>query len=229
MKDSPRFASGQSLDPARPAGPPVRGHAAQAEGAERMPVRRRDAATLQVAIRHSWNGATELPRGPSLRLGVEADEALLRVEVDAPFYANPPPPGPVGFHPQLWKHEVVELFLVGHGERYLELELGPHGHYWALLLEGCRQVVDGSRRLQYFASLEGERWRGEARLPLRWLPSGLRHFNAFSIDGQQPERRHWAHAPCPGPGPDFHRLHLFPALPTDFIRACERCLTPTPP
>lgn len=73
----------------------------------------------------------------------------ITIEVDAPFYNDPPPPpsgssGPCKYE-HLYQHEVVEIFLSSFcddndsnkdndstsptSRPYLEVQLGPHGHY----------------------------------------------------------------------------------------------------
>jgi len=132
--------------------------------------------------------------------------------VDAPFHGDPPPaaaPGPVD---RLWDYEVVELFLLGEDERYLEIELGPGGHHLVLALAGRRELVASGLPLDFAAHIDGARWSGRASLPLHRLPPGLRAANAYAIHGTGPARRHLAAHPVPGPLPDFHRLDAFPPL-----------------
>ena len=138
---------------------------------------------------------------------VEGDS--LCVEVEAAFHGDAPPPGPPGPAERLWEHEVVELFLLGDGERYLEIELGPHGHHLVLRLEGRRRVVEQGLAIAYEARREGAAWSGRARLPAAWLPPGLARCNAYAIHGTGAARRHLAAFPVPGPEPDFHCLERF--------------------
>lgn len=138
------------------------------------------------------------------------DEVLL--EVEAGFYGDPPPPAPGGRLDGLWDHEVVELFLLGRDEAYLEIELGPHGHWLGLRLSGRRRVADHRVPIAFRATRQGARWRGAARFAAAWLPPGLCAANFYSIHGVGPARRFLAMAPVPGEAPDFHRLEHFPPL-----------------
>jgi hypothetical protein len=135
--------------------------------------------------------------------------AALAVEVEAPDHSDAPPPGPPGPTPRLWEHEVVELFLLGDAERYLEIELGPHGHHLVLSLHGRRRVEQQGLAIEYEARREGGRWGGRARVPRIWLPPGLARCNAYAIHGEGAARRHLAAFPVPGAEPDFHRLERF--------------------
>jgi hypothetical protein len=145
-----------------------------------------------------------------LRLDREAERLVVRV--DAPFHGDPAPAQLAGRLDRLWEHEVVELFLVGGEDRYLEIELGPHGHHLGLALAGARRIVDPAIGLEFRAVVSGRRWTGEARLAARDLPAGLSRWNAFAMHGVGDARRYLAARPVPGPQPDFHRIGLFPAL-----------------
>ena len=120
---------------------------------------------MQLSVGHTWDG-TPLPR-PAAALRLYADEAtdLLHLTVEAPFYGDPPPPGPPGPCWGLWNHEVVELFLLGDDDRYLEIELSPHGHHLVLVLHGERNPIQRELPLDYAARIIAPgRWLGEARL-----------------------------------------------------------------
>ena len=142
----------------------------------------------------------------------------IEVEIEATDYGDPAPPSSPGRLDGLWNFEVVELFLLGRDDRYLELEFGPHGHYLALSLAGRRQLVTSDIAVEFEAERRGSRWHGRARIALEHLPPGLRAANAYAIHGQAAERRHLAWHAVPGPAPDFHRLDLFPALPLGSLR-----------
>ena len=133
----------------------------------------------------------------------------LSIAVNAPFHGDPPPASPPGATDRLWEHEVVELFLLGADERYLEVELGPHGHHLVLRLHGRRSIEQQGMAIAYEARLRGARWSGRALVPAAWLPAGLDRCNAYAIHGAGPARRHLAAFPVPGREPDFHRLECF--------------------
>lgn len=109
-------------------------------------------------------------------------------------------------------HLVVELFLLGDDERYLELEFGPHGHHLALALRGSRHVEVSGLPLDFSASRTDRRWRGRARLAGALLPTRLRAFNAHAIHGQGASRRCLSAHPLTGDEPDFHQLRSFALL-----------------
>ena len=134
----------------------------------------------------------------------------LSIRIEAPFHDDPPPPTPPGPTAALWEHEVVELFVAGVDERYLEIEIGPRGHHLVLWLEGVRRPAREQLPLSVEVSREGSRWvataRTDARVP---LPEAPWRVNAYAIHGVGEARRYLAHAPMPGDRPDFHRLDRF--------------------
>jgi hypothetical protein len=169
-----------------------------------------DVTRFRFEIRGTWDG-DPLAAGELARIELSIGDAL-ELEIDATDFGDPPPPTPPGRCDGLWNFEVVELFLLGQGDHYLELELGPHGHWLALRLAGRRQVADAALAIEFEARRERGRWHGRARAPLEFLPPGLRAANAYAIHGLGERRRHLAWHPVPGRAPDFHRLELFPAL-----------------
>lgn len=159
-----------------------------------------------------WDGSRAA--GPEIvRMRIEPGASGLAVAVDAGFHADPPPPGPPGAFDGLWEFEVVELFLLGDGERYLEVELGPHGHHLVLELHGRRQALRRALPIGFTAGRDGARWRGQASIPWSYVPAGPLRGNAYAIHGVGASRRYLAWAPVPGEGPDFHRLDCFRPLP----------------
>jgi len=103
----------------------------------------------------------------------------------------------------------VELFLLGADDRYLEVELGPHGHYLVIELCGYRNRTRQHLPIRYQAARHGGRWRGQAQVPHALVPAGLARANAYSIHGTGAMRRFLACFAVPGPAPDFHRLERF--------------------
>lgn len=141
-----------------------------------------------------------------------ARDREVRLRIEAAFHDDPAPSEPPGRRDALWEFEVVELFLLGENDEYLEIELGPHGHWLGLRLTGRRRVVDDRIPIELSVARSGDRWTAEARLPGRCLPPGLHAANAYAIHGQGASRRYLASRPVPGDRPDFHRLEHFEPL-----------------
>ena len=140
----------------------------------------------------------------TVSMAMELGEVDLTLHIDAPFHDDPPPDSV-----DLWKHEVVELMLVGADDVYLEVELSPHGQHLVLFLHGERRVAHRGVALAYRADINSSRWHGVAQIPIGWLPVETTRLNAFALHGTAQERRHLAWKPTRGPQPDFHRLDAF--------------------
>ena len=162
-------------------------------------------------IQHTWDG-DRAREGEAVSVALELGKIELSLQVDAPFYGDPPPDSD-----DLWTHEVVELMLVGAGETYLEVELSPHGHHLVLFLRGERNVVHRGVALDYGAKIEGNRWRGLAQIPIGWLSLETTRLNAFAMHGTGQKRRYLAWRPTRGQRPDFHRLAEFGTFSDDSI------------
>jgi len=167
------------------------------------------AEAVRLVIGATWDGVPVSGDEVAV-VTIRAAPGGLRVEVEAPFHGDPPPTTLPGSTDRLWEHEVVELFVAGPGDRYLEVELGPHGHYLVLQLDGVRRRAGPPLELEHGAEarVEAGRWRSAVLLPSRLLPPGPHRVNAYALHGAAP-RRYLAHAPVPGPAPDFHRLERF--------------------
>jgi hypothetical protein len=172
---------------------------------------------VRISIERTWDGAAADP-GEHVGLDVLRSSDELRVAIDAPYHGDPPPPAPEGHCDGLWEYEAVELFLLGAHERYLEIELGPHGHFLVLSLAGRRQRERVHAPRIYRCRRAGSRWRGEARIALADLPADLHAWNAYALHGSGAGRRYLAYCPVPGDRPDFHRLECFAPVP-DALRS----------
>jgi len=171
-------------------------------------------AHTHMPIHRSWNGEPcEVKERANIRLQ-RAPDGSIRVCTEAPFHGDPPPTGQPGPTWALWEYEVVELFLLGDHERYLELEIGPHGHYLALLLEGRRTIKQKLLPLDVSVRRQDGLWTAETKIPASFVPTGALRGNAYAIHGEGDQRRYLAWIPVPGEAPDFHRLDCFvPVLP----------------
>lgn len=160
----------------------------------------------RIEIVRDWRGAAA-PAEEHAFVEIALDGGVLEVVVDARYHGDPAPATAPGSTERLWEHEVVELFLLGERERYVEVELGPHGHYLVLRLGGARHVVERPSPIDYVAHIREPRWSGRARLAL--VPEPLLAANAYAMHGAGAARRYLAAHPVPGHVPDFHRLDCF--------------------
>lgn len=85
-------------------------------------------------IKNQWNGNPSRIKDFYCKVSVDisATTGEFIIQIDAPYLNDPAPfaqePGRlVG----LWDYEVVEFFISDvHGDDYLEIEVGPHGHWY---------------------------------------------------------------------------------------------------
>lgn len=170
---------------------------------------------LRFEIQCAWDGGPlHQEEWARVALSIDAARGTLGLSIESADYGDPAPASAPGSLPGLWEYEVVELFLLGEDERYLELEFGPHGHFLALSFQGQRRRVGPDGALRYRAERFARHWAGKAMIPLALLPAGIRAFNLYAIHGQGAARRFLAAHPMPGPAPDFHRLEHFRPLPS---------------
>jgi hypothetical protein len=118
------------------------------------------------------------------------------------------PPEPPGWHPRLYDYDVVECFLVG-PEGYLEVELGPGGHFLALSFDRPRHRIAEHPELQPNLKRSRTGWHAQVFLPDAILPSPILRYNAFAIWGPPSARQHLCFHPLPGEKPDFHQPERF--------------------
>jgi hypothetical protein len=177
-----------------------------------------DTALVEIRIERLWDGSpAQADEAATLVLGIT--RTSLSVRVLAPFHDDPAPPTPAGNTAGLWNYELIELFLFGDDEHYLELELGPHGHHLILSFAGVRQMIQCVERVDYSARVEQDRrrWRGRLELPIQLLPGGTSHLNAHALHGAGAARRYLSASPSGGARPDFHRREAALRIPPGWL------------
>eukprot|EP00045_Choanoeca_perplexa_P023109 m.12344 g.12344 ORF g.12344 m.12344 type:complete len:219 (-) comp9931_c0_seq1:408-1064(-) len=195
--------------------------------------------SLSAAIKTTWDSqALKAADQVNLRLTVDKAKQSLSLHIDAPWYNDPLPEQPVGSTSHLWEYEVVEAFFLGQDDEYLEVEVGPQGHYLVLKLHGTRNMVQDHLPLHVETTTDVktrmcvgptvvsrsqltlilDRWQGTAEIPFNMLPPAVDRWNAYAINGLDEDRVYKAlHAAEEGAflQPDFHRLELFGPLKLD--------------
>jgi hypothetical protein len=172
-------------------------------------------------IKSSWNNKSTVPEDEYIQIRFYAPESTpngvrgVGLDIKAPFYDDPAPPGRPGRFDGLWDYEVVEVFLLGNDKKYIELEFGPHGHYLVYQLEGVRNPVNTTQGLEIYSvsrNTTAKVWHGTAFIAEDQLPEGLNSFNAYAIHGEGDARVYMALYPNEdenAAGPDFHMLETF--------------------
>lgn len=171
------------------------------------------------AIRTEWNG-TPIGHAPVTFQISAQDSSFVRIHVSGPFFDDPgSPPCQVGSACDgLWDYEVAEVFFLGKKEKYLEIELSPHGQHLLLLLNGVRKKFMDKVPIKYSAIIDraNNSWTGTAKIPIDYFPPDVSKINAYAIHGSGVNRRYESLYPASSDvsNPDFHRLEFF--KPFDF-------------
>lgn len=129
---------------------------------------------------------------------------------------------PGRFQPDLWRHDVAELFLANPSDgRYLELNLSPNGAWWSSTFKARRAVAEDAveplEGVRCFATLAPDgTWMAAMAVPLEELRQRIgfgeeTRANVCMILGS-PEQRFLSVADLGGGEPDFHRPDRFPKL-----------------
>ncbi|XP_020606518.1 uncharacterized protein LOC110045264 [Orbicella faveolata] len=170
-------------------------------------------------IKTEWNGK-QINHAP-IKFQISAqDSRVVLISVSGPFFDDPgPPPCAVGSACDgLWDYEVAEVFFLGKKEKYLEIELSPHGQHLLLMLNGVRKPFKDKLPIEYTATIDRANgsWTGTAKIPIDYFPPGVHKINAYAIHGSGINRRYESLYPAPADAksPDFHHLELF--KPFDF-------------
>ncbi len=168
-------------------------------------------------VKNTWNG-DPVEDGEITLVGLARSNDALSIRVDAPFHDDPPPDGPAGRTDHLWEYEVVEVFLLGDGDRYLELEVAPD-RYLFLEFEGARQrTADDLPDVRWSTVVHHDqtppRWTARIDVPSHRLPAGPLRWNAFACHGRGAGRRMLAlYAQPDRSQPDFHDSRAYRLLP----------------
>ncbi|XP_068719955.1 UPF0462 protein C4orf33 homolog isoform X1 [Montipora capricornis] len=170
---------------------------------------------IEFSITTTWDGHP-LGHNPVEFTVSAMNNDFVKVGVRGPFFNDPgapvlPPGSPC---PELWEYEVAEIFFLGADDKYLEVELCPHGQHLVLLLNGTRNIIKDKLALEYTAAITDEpnkTWQGTAIIPVDYFPPEVGKINAYAIHGSGEYRQYEALYPATTKfhTPDFHRLQFF--------------------
>lgn len=172
---------------------------------------------MEFCITKTWDGRPLSGDYAPVRmtLSTASNGEDLNIHVDAPYFGDQPvPPNGKPGEPcfELWLYEVVEAFFLNDNDDYLEIELSPYGQHFNLVLHGEMNLVRKELPCTFTASIQGNRWTGDAVFPATHFPKCVTKFNAFAMHGPQPNRVFEALYPVPTGKykvPYFHNLSVF--------------------
>jgi hypothetical protein len=164
----------------------------------------------QIVVASTWDGQPiERERHTVVEYSVvrSAVGTQVRLTWDAPHDGlTQGPQVDEGFFPELWRFEVVEVFIAGANGAYLEFEVGPWGHFAVFAFASRRQKERNVPVQHYTAERVAGRFRGSLSFDASALPPGALRWNAHRIDGPSEARRYFSARANPGARPDFHNL-----------------------
>lgn len=125
-------------------------------------------------------------------------------------------PSAIGFTPELWKHDCLELFVASPASgRYVEFNLAPGGGWWSCVFAGPRLPDDSANRVALASSgyPEVSNWRAVARASLADVRAAIGDqpwtANFTAIVGGGGEELDGLHSVASLGAADFHRPHEF--------------------
>ncbi len=144
---------------------------------------------LQFAIDQTWDGQpiehepfTFHMQWHFQRIRGKPHKRVVKVFMEGPLVDDPPPPDELpGICANLWDYEAVELFFANDKEHYLEVEIGPHGHWLVLLLNGRRNPFNKGLSFDHHfppfsvsssARFQAKSWSWQFRIRSKVTPGG---------------------------------------------------------
>lgn len=169
----------------------------------------------ELSVNRRWDGTPLEPRDVLEMTIAETPQGIAAQFTAhlAPTYTVPN--APVGFTQGLWDYDVVELFFARPDGSYVEIEVGPAGHWLVYEFSGYREASDKTPRpLAYRTRVEDGVWSGTFAIPSAWLRCPLQEFrvNVYQIRSTAYRREYLAWRSVPSIEPDFHRVECFESL-----------------
>jgi hypothetical protein len=167
---------------------------------------------LHLRIDRLWDGSTCPDDRLWANLFVSQTKEGICVRAQGPMlHEQKIPDAPMGSRVEgLWDYDVIELFLVGPGHQYLEIELGAGGHFLVLRFDSIRRRSDSFESfvpILRFEKTGTKLWHSSLTIPWYIIPENLRAMNAFAIMAGQ----FLAYSSVPGEEPDYHQPDRYPS------------------
>lgn len=128
------------------------------------------------------------------------------------------------FTPELWKHDVAELFIADDGGGYLEFNLAANGAWWACKFDSVREAAPDQPDFReavttHHDATQPGSWLAALVIPIPFLidHAGFGPGNRVNVTFilNSPAQTFHSASKLPGAEPDFHQPQAFlPLLPT---------------
>ncbi|TSC56683.1 MAG: hypothetical protein Greene071421_315 [Parcubacteria group bacterium Greene0714_21] len=172
---------------------------------------------VQIQLKNQWNGLPALKSEHTI-VSVKGLHNSLSIAFEGQL--NPvftAPNIPPEFTHGLWKYDVLEVFFVRPDGSYLEIEIGPSGHWLVYEFASYRKIADKNPRpLVYTYHVKNLIWQGKLEVPNAWLrtPVARCRVNFYQIRTSDQGHEYLAWRSIPTIEPDFHLTECFTFLPT---------------
>ncbi|CAJ0559594.1 unnamed protein product, partial [Mesorhabditis spiculigera] len=184
--------------------------------------RRDDIPGLRLVIDKTWHGNPTDHRPAEIQLGWKFEKIpnrphkrVVTVEFTTPFYDDPEPEMIPGITPELTDYECMMLIFANENNHYLEVIVGPHGHWICRLYDGIGNCFNNGEELELVVHNQwvgGDLWNCSFEVPLAYFPANIYKMNAFTLHGPEEERVIEALRPVSDGNdetPDFHRIEFY--------------------
>jgi hypothetical protein len=186
--------------------------------------------TAVVRVDKSWNGKPSGCDPYTVEFSLSPINGDMQIVINAPFFNEPAPPFPRGKVEGLHMYEVVEVFISGFPYTndvtetpYLEIQVGPHGHYFLAFFMREADWVNQDTSLDFLSppaidiTHSTKRWHATISIPSYYLPEPQcgDNFavewktNVCAIHGPPGEKQFLSSNRLPGSEPNFHQLASF--------------------
>jgi len=180
-----------------------------------------------------WNGKdSETNYYGCVSLALSPSTSDMIIKVDADYNNNQIPEKPAGRMRGLWEepYEVFEIFIAsGTKEDYLEINIGPHGHYYIKMITkyGTDDNIILDSKPTFSMDKQKKKWTAVLTLPSMYLPEPDTDFdssqplaikwyaNANAIIGSGASREYFSAYPLvnsesdSNSSPNFHKPEMF--------------------
>ena len=130
--------------------------------------------TAHIRLTQQWNGLPII-QNECAEITVEQSAHAFTISFAAKLAKTFACPGsPPGFTHGLWDYDVLEIFFARPNGSYLEIEIGPKGHWLIYEFSSYRKAIDKNPRLLTYAyTVKNLTWKGEFLVPEEWLKAPI--------------------------------------------------------
>ena len=182
--------------------------------------------STKIEVNKLWNGKdSETKYKGCLSISLTTGTGDIMIRIDADYNNDKAPNKPSGRMIGLWEepYEVFEVFIAsGNKEEYVEINVGPHGHYYVKMITkyGTDDNITIDSKV-FSMDRKNKTWTAVLTIPAMYLPEPDTNFdssnplaikwyiNANAIIGAGTSREYFSAYPLSGSSPNFHQPSMF--------------------